>query len=117
MELEPSNLEQWEPNVITWAAIGNSNWAKINAWFTSGVLHEHIIQETPIETPNDSITNFSTAANKVFRAGTIQVYLDGIRQLETSHYAEDGDLKGVTFTFSPATGDEIRFDYEMDAAP
>ncbi len=72
-----------------------------------------VYNETPTETPNGTITNFSSES--IFATGKIAVYKNRTRLALTNDYTEDGDHNGVTMVTAPLTGDEIRFDYLKSA--
>lgn len=76
---------------------------------SGGGANLFIFDETPTETPNGVITNFSTV--NVFGSGKIEVFKNGVRMTETDDYTEDADTNGVTFVTAPATDSKIRFNY------
>jgi len=74
--------------------------------------HKHIFGEAPVEVPSTGVQfNFSTS--KVFKSGTLRVYVNGLRMLKGvgNDYTEDADLQGYTFVDAPATGSVIQHDY------
>ena len=72
--------------------------------------HEHVFNEQPSETPNSIRTGFSTTYK--FDAGTIQVYINGVRQRKDYHYTEDADRRGYDFAVgAPQIGWVLQHDY------
>lgn len=65
--------------------------------------------ETPAETPNGVITNFSTQA--MFANGLLIVTRNGQVQQVGQDITQDADYTGYTFTTAPLTGDIIRHWY------
>lgn len=66
--------------------------------------------ETPAETPNGSITNFST--QYLFANGLLIVTRNGVVQKGGGNdYTQDADYFGYTFVTAPATGDLIQHWY------
>lgn len=72
-------------------------------------IHKHQGPETPPETPDGVITNFSTAER--FQPGSLRVYVNGLQQIPTTHYTEDGDREGYTFVTAPPSGFVVHHEY------
>lgn len=82
----------------------------ISGGIVSGITYETFVHgEMPTQTPNGSITNFDT--DNTYKAGTLQVYLNGVRLTKDEHFTEDGDLRGFNFTTAPLSGFRIEQDY------
>ena len=62
-------------------------------------------------TPAGNIDGVNTAYTLPETPTAARVYLNGIRQLEGTHYARAGDT--ITFTAAPQSGDWILVDYEL----
>jgi hypothetical protein len=72
--------------------------------------HRHTGPVTPSESTDGSRTNFSTADR--FVAGTLRVSVNGLLQLPTTHYTEDADKTGYTFSQPPPAGYSIHHEYQ-----
>ena len=59
--------------------------------------------------------NFSTSSQ--FVEDTIQVYYNGVLQIQggSDDYTEDGDRRGVTFALAPETGTKVVVIYSVSA--
>ncbi len=95
-----------EGDVIAWNDT-SSAWEQTAQ--SGGGANLFIFDETPTETPNGTITNFSTT--DAFASGKIEVFKNGVRMTETDDYTEDSDKLGITFVTAPATGTKIRVNY------
>lgn len=75
-----------------------------------------IFDETPSGTVNGSTTLFTAARGYV--AGSLAVYINGIKQKRGTHFTETSPASG-TFTMSdaPLTGDDIMIDYQFNLNP
>jgi baseplate structural protein gp10 len=76
---------------------------------SGGGANLFVVGETPVETPDDIITNFST--EYVFAGSKIEVFQNRTRLSEGNDYTEDGDTNGITFVTAPPTGAAIRINY------
>lgn len=78
--------------------------------FAQGVSN-FITNEVPSGSVNGSNTSFTTAQS--YMAGTLEVYINGVKQLRTTHYSETTPASG-TFSMSdaPLTGDVIEVRYQ-----
>ena len=54
---------------------------------------------------NGSNINFSTSSG--FVEDTVQVYYNGILQIQSDDYTEDTDNQGITFALAPETGSKV----------
>lgn len=72
-------------------------------------LHEHIINEDHSSECNGVTTSFPTAL--IFRVGSTQVYINGLRQRLATHYNENATFDGIDIVDPPETGDELIIDY------
>lgn len=54
---------------------------------------------------NGSNINFSTSSD--FVEDSVQVYYNGILQIQGDDYTEDSDQRGVTFALAPETGSKV----------
>jgi len=110
---ESTSAKEWPVGSNFMLTATGGVFEEIEAEITLRATTNHIMGEIPSETPNGSVTNFSTA--NVFEAGKIRVYLNGLLQRAGASYdyEEDGDENGVTFTSAgtPQTGDIVSFDY------
>lgn len=84
----------------------------INATITSNQAvnlqpDRHIVNETPSGTVNGTNTAFTLANSPV--SGKVQVFKNGLLQLETDDYTISGSI--VTFVAAPLTGSKIRASY------
>jgi len=57
--------------------------------------------------------NFSTSDQ--FVEDSIQVYYNGILQIQNDDYTEDQDLQGITFALAPETGSKVVVIYSESA--
>lgn len=64
-----------------------------------GDAHKHALDRVPAETPDGIRAQFST--QDYFRPGTIDVYLNGVLQLNGVDYSEDSSFMGYTFSTPP----------------
>jgi len=64
---------------------------------------------------NGSNINFSTSSQ--FVEDTIQVYYNGVLQIQggSDDYTEDGDRRGVTFALAPETSSKVVVIYSESA--
>ena len=64
---------------------------------------------------NGSNINFSTSSQ--FVEDTIQVYYNGVLQIQggSNDYTEDSDRRGVTFALAPETGSKVVVIYSESA--
>jgi hypothetical protein len=78
-------------------------------------VNNFITNEVPAGLVNSSNAAFTTASS--FIAGTLQVYINGVKQLRTTHYSETVPASG-TFAMSdaPITGDVIEVAYQHNLA-
>lgn len=78
-------------------------------WRTAGGItsSSFVFNETPSGTVNGSNTVFTVANTPT--AGTIRVYVNGLRQTLTTDYTVSG--VSITFGTAPATGDVLITDY------
>jgi hypothetical protein len=76
----------------------------------SALAHRHVGPSAPPQTPNGTITNFTTAER--FVAGTLRVFVNGLAQIPVTHYSEDSNHQGYTFVFAPKTGFVIHHEYQ-----
>lgn len=54
---------------------------------------------------NGSNINFSTSSE--FVEDSVQVYYNGILQIQSDDYTEDTDNQGITFALAPETGSKV----------
>lgn len=75
-----------------------------------------ITDETPTGTVNGSNTSFTTA--RAYIAGSLEVYVNGLKQYRTTDITETTPSTG-TFTFltAPLTGDVVRVNYQYNLNP
>jgi len=52
-------------------------------------------------------TNINFATSDQFVEDSIQVYYNGILQIQNDDYTEDQDLQGITFALAPETGSKV----------
>jgi len=71
-----------------------------------------IVGETPTGDINSSNVTFTLANSPV--AGSLEVFLNGLRQLLTTHFTLSGDT--ITFVTAPQTGDNLRVNYLLAGA-
>lgn len=74
-----------------------------------GRAHQHCTEHTPSESPDGVRINYST--HDVFRAGTLDVYVNGILQEKDSDYMEDANQQGYTFVSAPLSHYRIQHRY------
>jgi hypothetical protein len=74
---------------------------------SGGTVPTFVYGETPTGTINGTNTDFTTANTPT--AGTVRVYLNGLRQTPITDYSVTTNT--VTFTTAPFTGDVIIIDY------
>ena len=78
--------------------------------FTSGVTG-FVTNQIPSGTVNGSNTTFTCGNSYV--AGTLEVWINGLKQLPTTHYVETTPTSGVfTMGDAPATGDNVLVNYQ-----
>ena len=90
-----------------------SQWTKVgNIMGPSGPAGNLVAGETPTGVVNGVNNTFHTAL--VYLAGSLSVYLNGLRQQRLGDYTETG---GQTFQFvePPWQGSTVRVDYMIDA--
>lgn len=69
-----------------------------------------ILDETPAGTVNSSNTTFTTA--RAYIAGSLQVYINGVKQKRVTHFTETTPASGIfTMGDAPLTGDDIMVNY------
>lgn len=69
-----------------------------------------ILDETPAGTVNGSNTTFTTA--RAYIAGSLQVFINGVKQKRTTHFTETTPASGIfTMGDAPLTGDDIMVNY------
>ena len=69
-----------------------------------------ILDETPAGTINGSNTTFTTA--RAYIAGSLQVFINGVKQKRTTHFTETTPASGIfTMGDAPLTGDDIMVNY------
>lgn len=81
----------------------------------TGSGHTHVYNEDHSADCDDVETVFY--ADDPFVAGTLAVFLNGLRQTKDVDYSETWASTGAEFVVAPHTGDELIFDYIQDAAP
>jgi hypothetical protein len=103
-------------NTITMATAPATGTALLADYeLTSGTFAQGVSQLITNETPSGSVNgtnvNFTTA--KAFIGGTLEVYINGVKQQRTTHYTETTPASG-TFAMSdaPLTGDVIEVRYQ-----
>lgn len=75
-----------------------------------------ISDETPSGSVNGSNTAFTTA--RAYIAGTLEVFINGVKQARTTHYTETTPSSGsFTMSDAPATGDVVRVNYQYNLNP
>ncbi|RJP20414.1 MAG: hypothetical protein C4527_24880 [Candidatus Omnitrophota bacterium] len=77
--------------------------------FLLGKAHTHALDRIPDESPDGLRTQFSTL--HFFRAGTLDVFLNGILLQNGIDYNENEDGKGYTFTSAPLSHYRIQHRY------
>lgn len=75
-----------------------------------------ITDEVPTGTVNGTNTSFTAA--RAYIAGSLQVFINGVKQSRTTHFTETTPSSG-TFTMSdaPLTGDNIVINYQFNLNP
>lgn len=74
-----------------------------------------VLNETPSGSINSSNAVFTAATDYV--GGSLEVYLNGLKQRLTTDYAETSPAAGTfTFTTAPVTGDSVVIDYQAEAS-
>lgn len=69
-----------------------------------------ILDETPAGTVNSSNKTFTTA--RAYIAGSLQVYINGVKQKRVTHFTETTPASGIfTMSDAPVTGDDIMVNY------
>ena len=58
-------------------------------------------------------TNINFATSDQFVEDSIQVYYNGILQIQNDDYTEDQDLQGITFALAPETGSKVVVIYSV----
>jgi len=79
----------------------------------NGKAHRPNGDAAPLETPDGSRTQFSTADG--FVAGSLDVYVNGLLQAKSGVYAEDSDGRGYTFSSPPPSGYQIQHRYLVES--
>jgi hypothetical protein len=75
-----------------------------------------IFDETPSGTVNGTTTLFTAARGYV--AGSLAVYINGVKQKRGTHFTETTPASGTfTMTDAPLTGDDIMIDYQFNLNP
>ncbi len=65
---------------------------------------------------NSSNTSYTTARQYI--AGSLEVFINGLKQIRTTDYAETTPASGIfTMTVAPTTGDLIRVNYQYNLNP
>lgn len=83
--------------------------------FLAGEAHRHAADLAPPESPDGARTAFTTAAQ--FRAGTLQVFRNGLLQEEGIDYHVDAGRRGYTFVQPPYASDRIQHRYLIEIIP
>lgn len=60
-------------------------------------------------------TNINFSTSDQFVEDSIQVYYNGILQIQNDDYTEDQDLQGITFALAPETGSKVVVIYSVSA--
>ncbi len=101
----------FDPNVKTLVQIQRA-FRKIAG--RTQLSHEHNTDFQPSESPDGSRTTFTTA--KKFRAGSLEVYINGVLYLNASHFTENTTTyQGYTITSLMPTGTTIQHRYIIDS--
>jgi hypothetical protein len=91
--------------VLTSDANGLASWAASSG---GGLTSSNFVyNETPSGTVNSSNVTFTLANTPV--AGTVRVWVSGIKQKLTTHYSVSGST--ITFVTAPTTGSDIDAEY------
>jgi hypothetical protein len=80
--------------------------------------HLHVVADVPVETPNGSITVFTTT--KKYKSGTLQVYVNGNRMTNDyrfrGFYFRELNTSQFQLSVAPQPGDLIIVDYVIDSS-
>lgn len=75
-----------------------------------------IIGEVPSGSVNGSNTTFTFA--RAYIAGSVEVFINGVSQLRTTHFTETTPASGIiTMSDAPLTGDVIQVNYQFNLNP
>lgn len=89
-------------------SIGTGVEISTDTYVTTDQLKTDVYNEVPTGTINGTNAAFTIANTPV--AGSVRVYLNGLREKLTSNYSVSGTT--ITFVTAPETGDEIIVDYK-----
>jgi hypothetical protein len=76
----------------------------------SSLAHRHVGPSSPPESPNGTVTVFSTADRYV--PGTLRVFVNGLAMLPSAHYTENANHQGYTFGTAPPSGTVVHHEYQ-----
>ena len=74
--------------------------------------HQHNADRTPVEDVDGSRTQFSTAHTHI--EGSLEVYVNGLLQVQGSAYTADPNRQGYTFSTAPPEGYHIEHRYLIE---
>lgn len=90
----------------------NSYIADIRPRLLIGEAHIHNTDRVPPESPDGSQKSFSTSS--IYRAGTLDVFMNGVLQQKDLDYTEDSSRQGYTFTTAPLANYRIQHRYIVE---
>jgi len=97
---------------------GTVNATNIAASISSGLASPTTTRwkwhKTPTPTPNGSQLVFTLPNSEAYVSGTLRIYLDGLRQIKDTDYAET-TANTFTMTVAPNSDETFSIDYLMPA--
>ena len=70
-----------------------------------------VLNGTSDDVPNGTITEFTIGTGAGTACAYVEVFVNGLKRIVTTDYTHVSGEAHVDFTWAPATGDMIRFNY------